>query len=83
MDAVEVEPPVFEFSDPHDRLAEATKRSPHTTQIDVVLRCRTAEGDGHVVLIEVKLSETDCQRRSRKCRQRPARGGLERVPAMP
>lgn len=59
VDAVKVEPPVFEFSDPHDRLAEATKRSPHTTQIDVVLRCRTADGARHVVLIEVKLSETD------------------------
>ena len=59
IEAASVEPPVFEWSDPADRLAEATKASPHTTQVDVVLRARAAEGTTHVVLIEVKLTEPD------------------------
>lgn len=51
-------PATFEWSDPADRLAEATMTSPHQTQVDVVIRPQGADRR-HVVLIEVKLSETD------------------------
>lgn len=55
----QVERPIFEWSDPDDVLGEATAKSPHKTQIDVLLRATTARGMRVVALIEVKLSETD------------------------
>ena len=50
-------PPIFEYSDPADDLQEATHASPHSTQVDVRLDCRTNSGQMHTLLIEVKLSE--------------------------
>jgi hypothetical protein len=59
LNVVEVEPVVFEFEDHQDRLAEASPRSQHRTQVDVVLRGTTADGDRVAAFIEVKLSELD------------------------
>ena len=55
----DVDPVVFEFEDETDRLAEASSRSPHKTQVDVVLSGTTDDGLRHAVFIEVKLSEVD------------------------
>ena len=52
-----VEPPEFEYSDPHDRLGERSVRSPHQTQVDVVLRATATSGTRVVALIEVKFTE--------------------------
>ena len=49
----------FEFEDVEDRLAEASSRSRHRTQVDVVLSGTTDEGERFAALIEVKLSEID------------------------
>lgn len=51
--------PIFELTDPADRLAERTHASPHATQVDVALRTRTTDGARHLILIEVKLTEDD------------------------
>lgn len=53
----EVEAPFFEYEDTFDRLAEASKRSPHRTQVDVLLRGTTEDGRRVAALIEVKLGE--------------------------
>ncbi|KRF24781.1 hypothetical protein [Phycicoccus sp. Soil803] len=53
----EVEAPFFEYEDTLDRLAEASKRSPHRTQVDVLLRGATDDGRRVAALIEVKLGE--------------------------
>lgn len=58
-DVITAEPPIFEWSDPDDRLGELTPTHPHRTQVDVVLRGRTGDGRSVAALIEVKLSETD------------------------
>lgn len=49
----------FEYSDPLDRLGEAKPSSPHTTQVDVVLRAVDTSGQKVAALIEVKFTETD------------------------
>lgn len=54
-----VDPPVFEFFDPADRLCERSAASPHTTQVDVLLRGTTPGGARVALLVEVKLSELD------------------------
>ncbi|MFT4265571.1 MAG: hypothetical protein QM572_19490 [Nocardioides sp.] len=54
-----VEPPFFEYEDQQDRLQEASARSPHRTQVDVLLRGTTTEGRRIAALIEVKLSESN------------------------
>ena len=59
LDAVTVEPAVFEFSDPADQLGESTAARPHHTQVDVLLRGRNAAGLPLLALMEVKLSEID------------------------
>jgi len=59
LDAVTVEPTVFEYSDPADRLAEAKPNSPHRTQVDVLLRGTDAAGARVCALIEVKFTESD------------------------
>jgi hypothetical protein len=59
LDAITVEPAVFEYSDPADRLAEAKPHSPHRTQVDVLLRGTDAQGARLCALIEVKFTETD------------------------
>lgn len=56
-DIVEAGPPVFEFEDLDDQLGEATHASPHRTQVDVTLACRTDDGTRILLLIEVKLTE--------------------------
>jgi hypothetical protein len=56
-DVQEVEVPFFEYEDTLDRLAEASKRSPHRTQVDVLLRGTTEDGRRVAALIEVKLGE--------------------------
>lgn len=56
-DAQVVEPVAFEYTDPDDALAEATKASPHATQVDCLVRVRLGNGRTHAMLIEVKLSE--------------------------
>lgn len=56
---ISAELPVLEYVDPLDRLRERTVASPHTTQIDVMIRAHTGEGAVHLLLIEVKLSEDD------------------------
>lgn len=48
----------FEYTDPDDSLGEAQPARPHQTQVDVVLRGRTAEGLRRAAFIKVKLSET-------------------------
>ena len=58
-DVIAAEPPIFEWSDPDDRLGELTPAHPHRTQVDVVLRGRTDDGRMVAALIEVKLSEAD------------------------
>ncbi|RLV47717.1 hypothetical protein D9V37_16345 [Nocardioides mangrovicus] len=59
IDAVKVEAPVFEYEDATDRIGEASTRSRHLTQVDVVLQCLDSNALRHRVLIEVKLGETD------------------------
>lgn len=54
----QVNQPFFEFEDETDRLKESIPRG-QRTQVDVVLRGRTAGGRNVALLIEVKLSETD------------------------
>ena len=54
----QVDRPDFEFEDESDRLRESIPRG-QRTQVDVVLRGRTAAGRNVALLIEVKLSETD------------------------
>lgn len=49
----------FEYTDPHDRLREATRESPHATQVDALLRTSRHDGSRHLLLIEVKLTEDD------------------------
>jgi hypothetical protein len=49
----------FEYLDPHDTLGEATAASPHSTQVDVLLRARATDGRRLVALVEVKLSEDE------------------------
>jgi len=49
----------FEHSDPEDRLGETGPKSRHRTQVDVVLRGTSPEGERMVALIEVKFTETD------------------------
>jgi hypothetical protein len=56
---VTVEPPFFEFEDVKDRLREASVRSPHRTQVDVLLRGINDEGHKVAALIEVKFTETN------------------------
>ena len=51
------EPPEFEYTDPQDALGEATKASPHATQVDCLVRVHLGNGRLHALLIEVKLSE--------------------------
>jgi hypothetical protein len=58
-DVAEADPPIFEWSDPNDRLAELTPQHPHRSQVDVVLRGRRNDGASVAALIEVKLTETD------------------------
>lgn len=58
-DVVAVDTPVFEFEDPSDRLGEASARSPHRTQVDVLLRGTSGDGRRIAALIEVKLGETN------------------------
>lgn len=53
------DPVVFEFEDTQDRLAEASKRSPHRTQVDVLMTGTTSDGSRVGALIEVKLGELD------------------------
>jgi hypothetical protein len=59
VDATQVSPPLFEWSDPEDQLGERTKASPHATQIDVRLDCVTDTGLVVACLLEVKLTEPD------------------------
>lgn len=59
LDAAEMGEPQFEWSDPGDQLGERTKASPHATQVDVRLDCRTSAGETVACLVEVKLSEPD------------------------
>ena len=54
-----VGPPLFEYSDQDDRLRESTGPSGHRTQVDVLYRCHDDAGALHLLLIEVKLSESD------------------------
>ena len=56
---VAADTPVLEWVDPLDRLGEQTPASPHTTQVDVVIRAHRGDGRSHLLLIEVKLSEDD------------------------
>lgn len=56
---VAVDPPVFEFEDSTDRMAEASPRSRHQTQVDVMLRGLTDDDTRVAALVEVKLSEPD------------------------
>jgi len=55
----DVDAPVFEYEDTTDRLAEASKRSPHRTQVDVLLRGITDDDRRVAAVIEVKLGEVD------------------------
>jgi hypothetical protein len=59
MPVAEAAEPEFEYEDASDALAEARTSSPHKTQIDVVLRGRSGNGQQLLALIEVKLTETD------------------------
>lgn len=47
------------FEDPQDRLQEASKRNPHRTQVDVLLRALTEDGTRVAALIEVKFGESN------------------------
>ncbi len=58
-DVTETDPAEFEYSDPNDRLGEARPKSSHRTQVDVVLRGTTVNGQRVIALIEVKFTETD------------------------
>jgi hypothetical protein len=58
-DVASADAPELEYVDPRDRLLERTR---NRTQVDVVLRGRTAQGSRVVALVEVKLSETDFAR---------------------
>lgn len=49
----------YEYSDPEDRLGETGPKSRHRTQVDVVMRGTSAEGERVVALIEVKFTEAD------------------------
>ena len=53
-----VERPVFEYEDPSDRLRE-TVMAGQQTQVDVLLEGTKASGERVVLLVEVKLTETD------------------------
>lgn len=59
LQVTDAEPVIFEFEDLADRLGEASSRSPHRTQVDVVLTGTTTDGERIAAFIEVKLSETD------------------------
>jgi hypothetical protein len=61
LDCGDVEAPKleFEYSDPKNRLGEGTPPSPHTTQVDVLMRGRDASGSNVIALIEVKFTEID------------------------
>jgi hypothetical protein len=56
---LDVDEPVFEYSDETDRLAEARPASPHRTQVDVLLRGVADTGERVAALIEVKFTEMD------------------------
>ena len=56
---VAADTPVLEWVDPLDRLGESTPASPHTTQVDMVIRAHRGDGRTHLMLIEVKLTEDD------------------------
>ncbi|MGH3848534.1 MAG: PGN_0703 family putative restriction endonuclease, partial [Pseudonocardiaceae bacterium] len=58
-DVASVDRFVFEWSDEADRLGEGSSRSRHLTQVDVLLRGTTTDGERVVALIEVKLTESD------------------------
>jgi hypothetical protein len=59
LDVVDGQDPMFEFEDVEDGLAEASPRSHHRTQVDVVLSGNTASGERVAAFIEVKFSELD------------------------
>lgn len=62
-DVVAADEPVLEWVDDADRLRELTEARPHQTQVDAVLRGRTADDRRVVALVEVKLTESafgDC-----------------------
>lgn len=59
MNVANVDAVIFEFEDLADRLAEASSRSPHRTQVDVVLSGTTDEDERVAAFIEVKFSEID------------------------
>ncbi len=54
-----LDPVVFEFADPRDRLAERTPGSPYQTTVDVLLAGSIDGGRRVLALVEVKLSESD------------------------
>lgn len=54
-----VGPVVFEYGDHTDLLGESSASSPHTTQVDVVIPAELDDGSTHLLLVEVKLTETD------------------------
>lgn len=56
-DAVVELPIEFEYVDARDDLGEATMASPHSTQVDCLVRVNRGDGRRHLLLIEVKLSE--------------------------
>ncbi len=58
VEVVDTDPAVFEFC-ADDRLGERTVLSPHSTQIDVLLRGHSDDGSLHLLLVEVKLTERD------------------------
>ncbi len=55
--ATVVQPIQFEYTDPDDALAEATRASPHATQVDCLVWIEQGGGRRHALLIEVKLTE--------------------------
>jgi hypothetical protein len=59
LDAASVAPIEYEYSDQLDRLGESRPKSPHLTQVDVVLRGTSPAGERLIALIEVKFTETD------------------------
>lgn len=59
MNVAKVDAVIFEFEDLADRLAEASSRSPHRTQVDVVLSGTTYEEERAAAFIEVKFGEID------------------------
>jgi hypothetical protein len=58
-DATCTNPTVFEYADPHDRLAETTAGSRHQTQVDVMLSGNDEDGRRVAALVEVKFTEID------------------------